>query len=301
MAPRATFKGYLRLSLVSVPVKAFTAAVSGGDVRLNQLHRDCNSRVKYQKVCPQHGELKSDQIVSGYEYTKDQYVVIEPEEIQAFRKKNEKAVDISGFIKPERIDARYFSGRTYYLLPDGPAGGKPYQLLHKAMVDDGLWAMATAILSGREQLVVIRPVEDLLGMTLLTYSHKIKKLDEFVQELPESEISDAEMELTRTLIGASMIEDFDIEDHDDEYNSQMTGLIQAKVDGQEIVAAPDPEEPKVINLMEALKASVASVSGAAAAAPKKNSASKAAKKSSPVKTKMAPSAMSAAKRKKKSG
>jgi DNA end-binding protein Ku len=292
MPPRAMFKGFLRLSLVSVPVKGFTANATGSDIRLNQLHRECNSRIKYQKACPTHGEVKNDDIVSGYEYAKDQYVIIDPDEISKIRKKSEKTIDVTGFIESDRIEPIYYSGKTYYLVPDGPAGQKPYQLMRDAMAEDDLFALGSAILSGREQMVVVRPIDDLLGMSVLTYHAKVKQASEFDGEVKKAKFTKEEMKLTKTLIDASRMKDFDFSEYKDGYTEEMNELIQAKVDGQEIVAAPEPEEPKIINLMDALKASVESAQGGAAG-------KKAAKK---VKTKMAPSARgAAAKRKRKSG
>ncbi len=295
MAPRATFRGFLRLSLVSVPVRGFTANNTSTDIRLNQLHSECNTRVKYQKVCPTHGELASDDIVSGYEYAKGQYVVVDPSEVSKLRKTSEKAVDIVGFISPEQIDPKFYSGRTYYFLPDGPAGKKPYQLLQSVMVEDGLCALGTAILSGRQQMVIIRPVDELLGMSVLTYAAKLKETDQFAEELEDVEISDAEMALTRTLVAASTMTDLDYSSYSDDYVNQLKQIIDAKIEGEEIVAAPDPEEPKVINLMDALKASVENAAGASVKKAKKASKKKAAKKA-----KMTPSARSA-KTKRKSG
>ncbi|NNE42960.1 MAG: Ku protein, partial [Gemmatimonadetes bacterium] len=168
MAPRPTFKGFLRLSLVSVPVKGFTASISSKEIRLNQLHKDCNQRIKYQKHCPEHGEVKSDEIVSGYEYTKDSYVIVDPEEVQKLRKESDKAVDIKGFISADAVDPLYFSGKNYFFVPDGPAGTKPYQLLRDSMIKESLVGIASAILSGREQMVLVRPVDGMLAMTILT-------------------------------------------------------------------------------------------------------------------------------------
>jgi DNA end-binding protein Ku len=256
MAPRSMFKGYLRLSLVSVPVKAVTANVSSAEIRLNQLHGECNSRIKYLKSCPTHGEVSNDEIVSGYEYAKDQYVIIDTAEISKIRKKSEKTIDITGFISASQLEPIYFSGKTYYLLPDGPAGNKPYQLMRDAMVEEGLYAIGTAILSGREQMVCIRPIENLIGMSVLTYHEKVKQASEFKDEVKAATVTKEEMALTKTLIDASRVKDFDISSYKDGYVAEMTELIEMKVEGKEIVSVADPEEPKVINLMEALKASV---------------------------------------------
>src|SRR5690242_2591822 len=135
MPPRSTWKGYLKVSLVSVPVKAYSASTSGGgEVRLNQLHEECHSRIQYKKTCPIHGEVPNDQIVSAYEYSKGQYVVIDPEEVDKLRTPDEKAVNIDAFIPPDSVDPTYFSGQSYYLVPDGPVGQKPYALLLEGMI-----------------------------------------------------------------------------------------------------------------------------------------------------------------------
>lgn len=257
MAPRSSWKGYLKLSLITVPVKAYTANNTSETLRLNQLHKDCHSRVKYQKVCPEHGELKQTEIVSGYEYAKDQYVVIKPDELNKLRPEADHAVRIDGFIGPDEVDPIHLAGKTYYLLPDGAAGGKAYALLHEGMVDADVVAIAQVVLSGREQLVLVRPKDRLLTMTVLNIAKKIKGMDEFLSELDEQETTKEELTLANTLIDASRIAEFDFSEYEDGYNEKLTELIQLKVDGKEVVQAPDHEEPKIINLMEALKASVA--------------------------------------------
>ena len=301
MAPRPTFKGFLRLSLVSVPVKGFTANISSRDVRLNQLHKDCNQRVKYQKVCPEHGELTTDDIVSGYEYTKDQYVIVDPEEVQKLRKESDKAVDIKGFIPQDAVDPIYFSGKNYFFVPDGPAGQKPYQLLRDSMIKEGLYALASAILSGREQMVVVRPLDNMLAMTILTYAEKVRTSADFEDEVQDAKATKEEVALTKTLIDASRIEDFDFSVYSDNYADQMHKLIEAKIEGEEIVAAPEPEEPKIINLMDALKQSVETAQTGSKPAAKKSTAKKAAKKKVAKKAKLAPSTGAASKRKRKTG
>jgi len=295
MPARSSFRGFLRLSLVSVPVRGFTSNRTGAEIRLNQLHKDCNQRIRYKKVCPEHGEVASDEIVSGYEHTKDSYVVIDPAEVQALRRQSEKSVDIAGFVAEAELDPMYFTGRMYYLTPDGPAGQKPYQLLFEAMAAEGLYAIGTAILGGREQMVAIRPVDGVLGMSVLQYAEKVKQASEFSDEVKPAKLTKAEKDLTKTLVEASTLDDFDYAAFKDNYVGELRQLIDLKIEGQEIVSAPDLEEPKVINLMEALKASV---EGA-----KARKAGSGRKASSKVTTKMAPSAKArgAAKRKRKAG
>jgi DNA end-binding protein Ku len=259
MAPRTSWKGFLRLSLVSVPVKAYSANNTEEEVRLNQLHADCHGRVRYKKVCESHGELKSDDIVSGYEYAKDQYVVIDDEELASVRAQQDHSVNIDGFIAPEKVDPVYFAGKTYYLLPDGPAGARPYALLARGMKDANLVALAQVVIAGREQFVQLRPVDGMLVMSVLAYPKKVRLATTYRDELPDEQPNAGELALAQTLIGASTLSEFELEKYKDAYVENLTKLIKLKVEGKEIVKAPDLEEPKILNLMDALKKSVAAV------------------------------------------
>lgn len=258
MAARASWKGFIRLSLVSVPVKAFTATASGGgEIHLNQIHAECHNRIRYQKTCPIHGEVSADQIVSGYEFAKGQFVVIDPEELDKLRSESDKAVNIETFTPPDTIDPIFYSGKTYYLVPDGPMGQKPYALLLKGMQDQEMFAAAKVVLHGREQIVVLRPLAKLIAMSILEYEQKINQPAGYEEEVPPTEISTEELNLVKTLITASTSKKFDFSKYKDHYTENLTKLIEAKVEGKEIVAAPAVEEKQVINLMEALKQSVA--------------------------------------------
>ncbi|MEM7164806.1 MAG: Ku protein [Planctomycetota bacterium] len=288
MAPRSSWKGFLKLSLVSVPVKAYTANATGADIRLNQLHEECNSRIQYKKRCPIHGEVANDEIVSGYEYAKGNYVVVDPGELDKLRTENDKSVNIDGFIAPDEIDPAYFSGRTYYLIPDGPVGQKPYSLMRQVMYDENLYAISRTVIAGKEQLVLVRPVGKCLAMSVISYDSKVKNVTAFEDEIEDQDLPAAELKLTKTLVDATLVENFDLGKYEDQYTQKLTQLIEAKVAGQEIVAAPDPEEPKIVNLMDALKQSVAnaqveSKSGKTAkkATKKKASKKKISKKLSP--------------------
>jgi DNA end-binding protein Ku len=267
---------------VSVPVKAFTAAESGREIRLNQLHKDCHSRIQYRKVCPTHGELANDEIVKGYEYAKGQYVVIDDEELKKLRPESDKSINLEGFIEAGSVDAVYQAGRTYYLTPDGVAGQKPFVLLRKTMEEKGIQALARMVISGRENLVLIRPFDDLLAVTTLVYAAGVKPTSIFDGEVVDSDFSDEERKLTETLVGASMIEDFDYSAYEDGHVNRMRELIEAKVEGKELVSAPSQEEPQILNLMEALKQSVAN---AQAAEPAKKKMAGSARKRTPARKK----------------
>ena len=281
MAARSSWKGFLRLSLVSVPVKAYTATASGGSgIHLNQLHAECHSRINYKKTCPIHGEVSGDQIVSGYEYSKGQYVIIDPDELEKLRSEDDKAVNIDTFVSDDAIDPIYASGKTYYLIPDGPVGQKPYAVLHEAMIEMKRNAIAQIVLHGKEQTVWLRPMNGLISMTQLSYDDEITKPESFEGELTKQVIEPEELKLAKTLIEASTTKKLDYAKYKDLYTDKLTQLIEAKVAGKELVAPPAHEHAQIINLMDALRQSVAQAQKtapaeetAAAKPPKKMAAS----------------------------
>ena len=253
MPLHSSWKGFIKLSLVSVPVKAYTANHSSEEVCLNQLHAKCNKRIKYKKVCPVHGEIGNDEIVKGYEYSKSQYVTIDTDELEKLRTENDHSIQINGFLKPELLDPMYHAGKTYFIVPDGAVAQKPYALLLKGMQDNNANAIA--------QVVLLRPNYGLLMMTLLYHKNKIKSPSTFKDEISDTELSQEELDMTKKLIKATTIKKFDFSKYKDDYIEKLTHLIQFKVDGKEVVQVSNPEEPKVINLMEALKKSVADAQG----------------------------------------
>lgn len=279
MAARSSWKGFLKLSLVSLPVKAYTATASGGgEIHLNQLHAECHSRINYKKTCPIHGEVANDQIVSGFEHAKGQFVIIDTAELDKLRSEDDKAINIDTFVSEDTLDPIYSTGKTYYLIPDGPVGQKPYAVLREGMVELRRHAIARVVMHGKEQVVLVRPVDDLLGMTLLSYEHQITKPSTFESEITKPAIDPEELKLAKTLIEASTAKKLDFSKYKDVYTEKLTQLIEAKVAGQEIVAPPVSEHPQIINLMDALRESVAQAQKAEPAAaaekpPKKMAAS----------------------------
>jgi DNA end-binding protein Ku len=262
MATRSSWKGYLQLSLVCVPVKAYSTSTSGGgEIHLHQLHADCHSRIQYKKVCPLHGEVSTEQIVSGYEYARDRYVVVDPDELDRLRTEADKAIKIDVFIASRAFDPLYATGKKYYLAPNGPAGQKAYALLCQAMVAEDRYGVAQVVLHRREQLVLLRPQENLLVLEVLHYRHQVTQPSALADEAPRMEITPEELQMARTLVNASTA-DFNLEKYPDLYTRKLEQLIEAKVAGQELVTPPATPGPQVINLMEALRQSVARVQGA---------------------------------------
>ena len=262
MAAHASWKGFLKLSLVSVPVKAYTATATGSDITLHQLHAKTHTRIQYKKFAPEVGEVSQDEIVKGYEYAKGQYVIVDEEELDKLRTESDKSVRIDGFIKPDQLSSIYMAGRTYYLTPDGPVGQKPYSLLMKSMEANTVCAVAEVVISQKEQVVLVRPIDGVLAMTVLIRKDEVKPASAFKDEIAETQLSEAEISLTDTLIKASMIKSFDYGHYKDVYKEKLTKLIQLKIEGKEVVQVRDPEEPRIINLMEALKRSVAEAQAA---------------------------------------
>ena len=268
MAPRSSWKGYLKLSLINVAVKAYTASSSSsGSIRLNQLHKECNSRIKYQKICPIHGEVRNDEIVSGYEYAKGQYVVVDPDEIDQLRRESDKAISVDAFIEANSLDPLYHSGRMYYLVPSDPVSQKPYALIRDAMDQMSVQAVAKVILSGKEQLVLLRPCDGLVAMQILNYDATVKQPDAFKDEIDDLDTGDDELSLAKTLIENLMQSEFDISAYEDEYTIKLRQLIEAKVEGRELVTPPEADQPQVINLMDALRMSVEQAAGEIKMAP----------------------------------
>jgi DNA end-binding protein Ku len=265
MAAHASWKGFLKLSLVSVPVKAYTSTSTGSDITLHQLHAKTHTRIQYKKFAPEVGEVSSEEIVKGYEYSKGQYVIIDEDEIDKLRTESDKSIRIDGFIRPEDLSTIYLGGRTYFLTPDGPVGQKPYNLLLKGMLTNEVCAIAEVVISQKEQVVLLRPIDGVLAMTVLNRKDEVKAASAFKDEISETEMSEAETSLADTLIKASILKNFDFSRYHDVYKEKLTKLIQMKIEGKEVVQIRDPEEPKIINLMEALKRSVAEAQAASGA------------------------------------
>ncbi len=256
---RPSWDGFLRFNLISVPVKAYSAGVTGrGKIGFHQIHAKCHNRIRHQKVCPVHGEVRNDEIVSGYEIAKGQYVLIGPDELKQLRPGAEKSIDIDVFIRPEALDRLYFTDRTYYLTPDGKAGQKPYVVLQRVMAEENRYAVATMVFAGRDHVVAVRPIGQLLAVTILSYDAQMKKPADFEGEIPDIKVSADEVKLARTLVETSTEADFDFAKYHDEYANKVRKLIEAKSTGKKIVSPELERAPAVINLMDALKRSLQS-------------------------------------------
>jgi len=245
----------LRLSLVTVPVKAYPAASSTEAVHFNQLHADCGQRIAYEKHCPAHGAVDAAEIVKGYQYAPGQYVVIEASELECLRSAKDKALSLERFVDAREIDPVAFSGRCLYLLPECPAAQRPYLLLAQAMRERGKWAVGRVAMSGHRQVVVVRPQGRMLAMDVLHDPGQLRSSAWLEAELQPLETSPEELQLAGMLID-SACGAVDWHQYRDDTPDKLAALVEAKVAGREI-AAPADEPVQVLKLLDALKQSVA--------------------------------------------
>jgi DNA end-binding protein Ku len=277
--PSTIWGGSISFGLVSVPVK-LTPATRSKDVSFNQLEAETGSRIRLRRVSEQTGEeVPMDQIVKGYEIAKGRYVVVEKDELDAIAPKATRNIEIEDFVDLDEIDPIYFVS-PYYVLPD-KAAAKPYRLLLEAMQELRKVAIGRVVMRGKEHLVAIRPMGDLLCVETMRYADEVIPIED-VGGAPEADLSEKELAMARQLV-ESLAEDFDAEKYENEYREQLMDLIERKSAGEEIVAEPESEEPaKVLDLMAALEASLQRSGNADALADKADTAAPA-KKASPAK------------------
>jgi DNA end-binding protein Ku len=260
--PRSMWSGAISFGLVNVPVKLYSA-VSRKTVRFHQLNKETGHRIAQKRVDSVTGdEVPYENIVKGYELTKERYVVIEPEELESLDPEKTRTIDIEDFVDLEEIDPIYYD-HPYYLVPDKGAA-KAYGLLMQAMQESEKVAIARVVIRSKEQLVAIRPASGgVLTMETMIFSDEVVPTDE-IDELPgakELKVSDREVKMAQQLI-ASLSSDFEPEKYQDQYREKVLELIERKASGEEIAVQPEAPEPKKVpDLMAALEASLAAVKG----------------------------------------
>jgi DNA end-binding protein Ku len=254
MAARSIGTATISFGLVTVPVRMYTASESSAAISFNMLHGKCGSRLKQQYICTKDEEIvPRDQMVKGYEFAKDQYVTFTETELKAMAEESTRAIEITEFVPVQKVDPIYFES-AYYLGPD-KGGERAYTLLAAAMRQTGRSALAKWAARGKMYLVMLRPVEKGLVMQVLLYSDEVRPFDEV--PVGDTQVKDAELKLAIQLIDQIATEEFHPENYADEVRKRYNAAIQEKVQGREITAIA-PEEPKaqIIDLMEALKASL---------------------------------------------
>ncbi|MFS0689146.1 Ku protein [Sporosarcina sp. 179-K 8C2 HS] len=251
------WKGSISFGLVNIPIKLH-AATENNDIKLRQLHKECHSPISYQKVCPIcDKEVKSEEIVKAYEYTKNKFVVLDDEELEKLKKENEdKAVEIIDFVKLEEIDPIYFE-KSYFMAPDAN-GGKAYALLRKALKESGKIGVAKIIIRSKEQLAVVRVYKDALLMETIHFPDEVRNVQE-VPNIPEEDTVVKKELDTALLLVDQLTTAFDPEKYTDEYRTALMELIEEKKAGNVTVAKTEKQAISPSNttdLMAALQASL---------------------------------------------
>ncbi len=246
------WKGHLTFGLLSLPVKLYSAARSES-ISFNQLHKSDNSRVKQVLFCQAEDKpITRADIVKGYEYEKDKYVVIDDEDIKKVAPKTAKTMEIQEFVKSDEVDPIFFES-SYYMAPDD-AGEKPYALLFAALKETGCVGVAKIAMHNREHIVILRPGPQGLMLHTMYYRHEIRQVDEFRTDL--TLVKDKELDLARMLI-ASLQAAFDPDKYKDNYRENLLKMVETKVQGKEVVETAAPQhKAQVIDIMEALKMSL---------------------------------------------
>ena len=258
MAARPTWKGYIKVSLVTIPVRVYPATESSATIAFNQLHAECQTRIQQKKWCSTcEREITSAEVVKGYEFEKGRWVVMDEEDIAKVKTESSKVINLLQFTDADAIDPMYVD-KAYYLAPEGPMAADAYAVMREGM--QGKAGIGKVAIHGREYLVAVKPHKQGLVMYTLHHAAEIRTIDQ-IEELREvrGQVNPAEMKLARQVI-ESIEGDLNLSDYKDEYQEGLRAIIDAKVAGEEFVAPEESAPPKVVDLMEALRKSLDQVS-----------------------------------------
>jgi DNA end-binding protein Ku len=258
MAARATWKGYLKISLVNIPIRVFPATDAAATISFNQLHRECRSRIQQKRWCPTcETEVANTDLVKGIEFEKGKYVVVDEEDMAKVRAESTRVINVVQFADASMIDPVYVE-RPYYLAPDGAVAAEAFAVIREGMA--GKAAVGKVALYGREYLVAIQPRGNGLVMYTLRHASEVREMGA-IDELKAvpAKMKPDEIKLARQVIG-NFETGGDLTQYKDDYQEELRKIIDAKIEGREIVGPPEEAPPKVVNLMEALRQSLERVS-----------------------------------------
>jgi len=252
-ALRSIWKGHLRFSLVTIPIRVYNAVDTAEAVSFNQIHRECNGRIGYDKRCKKCSNLvENDDILKGYQYEPDQYVIFEKDDLEKLKLKSTKVIDIEGFVDASEIDATLYDA-PYYAGPDGDVAAKTYSLLSAALRDSGKMGVGKVVLRDREDVVMVAPKGDGIVLYKMRYPKEVRKIED-VPLVDKHKTNKDELKLAKSLID-SMSTTLGSLKLENKYNDAVREMVKAKIAGQEIVAI-EVEEPEVVDIMTALKKSI---------------------------------------------
>ena len=254
MAPRAYWKGYLRLSLVSCPIQLFPATSEREKIRFHQLNKNTGNRVRYRKVDEETGdEVEQSDIMKGYEVEKGKYIELTSEELEAAAIESTRMIDIDEFVPEKEIDELYI-GNPYYLVPDGDVGAQAFAVIREAIKQEGMVALGRVVFTSREHVIGLKPRgKGMMGVTI-RYPYEVRKEDDYFDDIPDEKVTKDMLELARHIV-ESKTGHFRPEKFEDHYENALKDLLKKKQHGEKIVATKGSAPSKVINLMDALRKS----------------------------------------------
>ena len=255
MAPRAYWKGYLKLSLVSCPIALFPATSEREKISFHQINKNTGHRIKYQKIDAESGdEVESADIIKGYQVGKGEYLEIEPEELEAIAIESKRTIDIDEFVPRKEIDELYFNS-PYYIVPDGEVGQQAFAVIREAIRQEGMVAIGKVVFTSREHVIALEARgKGLLGVTL-RYPYEVRKEEEYFDDIPDEKLPKDMLDLAKHIVDSKKAE-WKPERFEDQYEDALKELLKKKQSGQKIEAPREREPSKVINLMDALRRSV---------------------------------------------
>jgi Ku protein len=255
MAPRAYWKGFLRLSLVSCPIQLFPATSEREKIRFHQINKETGNRIRYKKVDAETGdEVASDDIVKGYEASKGSYIELEPEELEAVALDSTRMIDIEQFVPKKEIDELYLNN-PYYLVPDGEVGQQAFAVIREAIKEKGMVALGRVVFTSREHIIALEPRgKGMMGVTL-RYPYEVRDEKEYFDDLPNERITKEMLDLAAHIVKTKQGH-FKPEKFEDRYEEALKDLLKKKAHGEKIERAEPKEPSNVVNLMDALRRSV---------------------------------------------
>jgi DNA end-binding protein Ku len=261
MAPRPYWKGYLKLSLVSCPVALYPASSEREKISFHQINQDTGNRIRYLKVDAETEEpVESDRIIKGYEVGKGQYIQVEPEELEAIAIESKRTIEIHEFVPKKEIDELYLNN-PYYLVPDGEVGQQAFAVIREAISEEGMIALGRVVFTSREHVIALEPRgKGLLGVTL-RYTYEVRDEKGYFEDIAEEKIPKDMLELAQHIV-KSKAGHFQPETFEDHYEDALKELLKKKQAGEKIETPREPKPSNVVNLMDALRASVQADGGA---------------------------------------
>jgi DNA end-binding protein Ku len=260
VAPRAYWKGYLKLSLVSCPIALYPASSEREKISFHQINKSTGNRIKYRKVDAETGdEVESSDIIKGYEVGKGQYLEVNPEELEAIALESKRTIEIDEFVPKDQIDQLYLNN-PYYLVPDGDVGAEAFAVIREAINKQGMVAIGKVVFTSREHIIALEPRgKGMLGVTL-RYPYEVRNEEEYFDDIPEPKITKDMLDLA-THIVETKTSVFDPKKFEDQYEDAVKELLKKKQHGEKIEVPKERQPAKVVNLMEALRQSIAAEGG----------------------------------------